>query len=82
MRNLSLNGKIIIIKTLGISQLTASLQQTYIKDIHIKEIDEAITRFIWNKKTTSRPSGLIASSLLKRDYHEGGLKAPDIKKKC
>ena len=77
-RNLSIAGKIIIIKTLGLSQITASLQQTMIKNDELKRIDQAITRFIWNKSNTSRPSGLIANSLLKADYLVGGLKSPDI----
>ena len=77
-RNLSISGKIIIIKTLGLSQITASLQQTIIKKDDLKRIDQTITRFIWNKSSNSRPSGLIACNLLKADYQSGGLKSPDI----
>ena len=77
-RNLTIIGKIIIIKSLGLSQLTASIQQTIIKTDDLKRIDQAITRFIWNKSNTSRPSGLIANALLKAEYQSGGLKSPDI----
>ena len=79
MRNLTLTGKIQIVKSLGLSQLTASLQQTYIKEQEIQAIEKSILRFLWNKKDTSRASGLVSSKILKLDYNQGGLKCPDIK---
>ncbi len=78
-RNLTLQGKILIDKTFGISQLIYSLQATTIKPIDIKRIDDIIFRFIWNTKSTSnRCIGKINRKTLKAEISKGGLKAPDM----
>jgi len=79
MRNLTLQGKILIVKTFGISQLIYSFQSTYVRDSDLKSIDNIIFRFIWNiKKRNPIASGKIRREVLKKDYEKGGLNAPDI----
>jgi len=79
MRNLTLQGKILIVKTFGISQLIYSFQSTNVKDVELTKIEDIIFRFIWNiKKSTRIASGKIARKMLKKDRESGGLNAPDI----
>jgi len=78
-RNLTLEGKIIIVKTFGLSQLIYALQSTYIKDSDLELIDLIITKFIWNlKEGNNRPVGKIKKSVLRDSIANGGLNAPDI----
>lgn len=79
MRNLTLQGKILIVKSFGLSQLIYALQSTYAKDDDLKKIENIIFRFIWNiKKSNPIVSGKIKREIIKMDYKYGGLRAPDI----
>ncbi len=79
-RNLSLEGKILIVKTFGISQLIYSIQSTRIRMEDLALIESIIFRFIWNiKKDNKIGAGKIARSVLKGPKDLGGLNAPDIK---
>ena len=78
-RNLSLEGKILITKTFGISQLIYSMQATYVRDLELKKIEDIIFRFIWNtKQANKRVIGKINRSQMKEQIERGGLKAPCI----
>jgi len=79
-RNLTLSGKILIVKTFGLSQLIYSLQSTSITPKDLVRIDSIVFRFIWSiKKSSSCNSGKIARNVLMSNYESGGLKAPSIK---
>jgi len=78
-RNLTLQGKILIVKTFGISQLIYSLQATSIRNKELTKIEDIIFRFVWNTKvTSSRCIGRINRNTIKASMDKGGLKAPDI----
>jgi len=78
-RQLTLEGKILIVKTFGISQLIYSLQSTVIKTEDLRKIDDIIFRFIWNiKKSNKISSGKINRTIMKAEIEKGGLNAPDI----
>jgi len=78
-RNLTLEGKILIVKTFGLSQLIYSLQSTFIAVNDLKQIDQIIFRFIWSIKKSCRvSSGKISREVMKLNYEHGGLKAPSI----
>jgi exonuclease III len=78
-RNLTLKGKILIVKTFGISQLIYSMQATNFREKEIKEIEKIIFKFIWNIKPSSKcNNGKISRSTLKGPLSRGGLNAPDI----
>jgi hypothetical protein len=49
-RNLSILGKILIVKTFGLSQLIYSLQCCEIENSELKEIEQIILAYIWKKK--------------------------------
>ena len=79
-RALSIEGKNLIVKTFGLSQLIYSLQMCNINDREIIDIERMIFKFLWNKKWV----GSIAPDRIKRDilklpFEKGGINVPDIK---
>ncbi len=78
-RYLSTEGKLVIVKTFGLSQLIYSLQMNRIYESDIKKVESIIFWFLWNNKISGNPApDRIKRSVLKKDYIEGGIKAPDI----
>ena len=78
-RGLSVEGKILIVKTFGLSQMIYSLQMCNITDRDIINIDRIIFKFLWNKKWLGNPApDRIKRSTLKLSYDKGGLSVPDI----
>ena len=72
-RNLTLNGKALIIETFVHSLIYFEIETRGIPDIYAKELDTLIYDFMWDGKKS-----LIAKSTLKRDKKDGGLKLYDI----
>ena len=72
-RDLLILGKILIAKSLGISNLVYSLSNSISSITHIKDSQKLTNDFIWN----NRPAKIKHSTLI-NDYDKGGLKAPDI----
>jgi len=78
-RNVSIEGKILLVKTFGLSQLIYSLQATNIKIEEEKKIEEIIYKFIWNLKPDSTSArGRIRRETLQCEKADGGLRAPNI----
>ncbi len=79
-RNISLEGKILLVKCFGLSQLIYSLQATHIRPQEIKMIENIIYKFIWNIPSNStRTSGKIRRETLQASVENGGLNAPNVK---
>jgi len=78
-RALSIEGKILIVKTFGLSQLIYSLQMCEVKDSELIDIERIIFKFLWNKKWVgSSAPDRIKRIFLKQSYSKGGLNVPDI----
>ena len=79
-RNLTFEGKILIIKTFGISQLIYVMQVCKFKETCMKLIERIIFGFIWKAHKSERERGIdrIKRSVLKNKHVEGGLNATDI----
>jgi exonuclease III len=78
-RNLTLQGKILIVKTFALSQLIYSIQCTHIRKKELTLIENKIYKFIWNiKQSSTKISGKIKREILKGTKENGGLNAPDI----
>jgi exonuclease III len=78
-RGLTFEGKILIVKTFGISQILYSLQVCHIEPEELKTIERIIFKFIWNKKWNNKPGpDRIKRCVMKQEHKFGGLKAPDI----
>ena len=71
-RKLSLFGKCLIVKTLGISQIVYSASMLDISPNDTSGIKKSIFSFIWNKKPDK-----IKRNIMCQDYTNGGLRAPD-----
>jgi len=79
-RGLTLEGKNLIVKTFGLSQLIYSLQMCYISESDLIEIERMIFKFLWNKKWVGNTApDRIKRGILKLPYVSGGLQVPDIK---
>jgi len=72
MRNLSLIGKIQIIKTFGVSQMLYISNMVGCPEYFIDEVKKYIYDFLWNGKDKVKRKVMVA------DYNNGGLKMIDI----
>lgn len=72
-RNLTLYGKITIIKSLATAKINHIISVIPIPDKTVKELEKSFHRFLWNGK-----KGNVKHSTLILDYNEGGLKMLDI----
>ena len=72
-RNLTIFGRCLIAKSLGIAQLVHTISNLTISKAHIQSVNSAIFKFIWKNKKDKIKRGVMIS-----DYEEGGLRAPSI----
>jgi hypothetical protein len=79
-RRLTMEGKSLIIKTFGISQLIYIMQCVKIDATQLSQIEQYIFNFLWDTKDyeATRARDRIKRSILKNDFNEGGLKIIDI----
>ena len=77
-RGLSLEGKVLITKTFGLSQLIYFLQCCVMYPEDIIRVDRIVFKFLWNKKWDGKCPDRIQRQVLKNSYEMGGLKAPDM----
>jgi hypothetical protein len=79
-RHLTFEGKSLILKTFGISQLIYNMQCTRFESVQLKEIERYIFNFLWNTNDIEIPRARdrIKRSIMKNDYEKGGLKITDI----
>ena len=72
-RNLTIFGRCLMAKSLGIAQLVHTISSLNISKAFIQTINSAIFKFIWKNKKDKIKRGVMIS-----DYDEGGLLAPSI----
>lgn len=72
-RNLSLTGKILIVKALGLSKFSLLSSLVSVPQAVVSKINTAIYNFIWNGKTDK-----VKRTLLEQEYEDGGLKMLDF----
>ena len=73
-RGLTLQGKILILKTLGLSQLVYGMTNFHITNEILAEVDKFCFNYIWGGPNKAK----IKRQVIIQDYKFGGLKAPDI----
>jgi exonuclease III len=71
-RDLSLKGKVTVIRTLAMSQLIFPLSMTYAPEWVTKEAESLFYKFLWNNKKDK-----ISRTTVIRQINEGGLKMID-----
>ena len=79
-RNLSIIGKIIILKTFGISIFTHVMNSIGIDAIRMTQIDKIMFSFIWKKSmSNTRTIEKVKREILYNNKKEGGLKMINLK---
>jgi exonuclease III len=77
-RDLTLNGRNMIAKTFGFSQLIYAMQCCSIKVEDITRIERLYFKFLWCKKWDSAAPDRIKRAILKSPKEEGGLNCVDV----
>lgn len=78
-RDLSIAGKIIILKTFGISPFVYVLQSAILPQSVLREVTRLCFNFIWRKKTTNkRAIEKVKRTVMCNSYETGGLKMIDL----
>jgi len=77
-RHLTMEGKVLIVKTFGLSQIIYNMQSYGFEKDEILSIEKSIFRFLWS--TSDNPNGIdrIKRSIMKNDYMKGGMKVTDV----
>jgi hypothetical protein len=77
-RHLTLEGKSLIVKTYGLSQIIYNMQACAFEDPEIIMIERIIFKFLWS--TTENHDGIdrIKRSIMKNDYEHAGMKITDV----
>jgi hypothetical protein len=73
-RNLSLQGRILIVKSVGLSKFQYLASLLYIPENVIREINSIIYEFVWNGK-----SDKVKRDILEQNYDKGGQKMINMK---
>ena len=72
MRNLTLNGRMLVFKTFILSQIPFALQSQVIRQNDVKYMERLCYQFVWNNKPER-----IARAVLKNSKAEGGINGLD-----
>jgi len=77
-RNLTLEGKILIVKTFGLSQIIYNMQTYNFDKVDLIIAERNMFQFLWS--SSKNPNGIdrIRRAVMKGDYIEGGLKVTDL----
>jgi hypothetical protein len=80
MRNLTLEGRSLIMKTFGISQLIYVMQCVKVRREQIIQMERMIFGILWKKKDldSARANDRISRAIMKNSYDKGGLNITDI----
>ena len=78
-RNLSIFGKVLILKTFGVSQLTYLMQSLTLPESVLNRLTQIFYRFIWKKRFSNRRAfEKIKRTVLNGSRLEGGLNVPNL----
>ena len=78
-RQLTLLGKILLLKTYGISQIVFLMQSMILNQCHFKSLNEILYRFLWNRNfLAAKAPDRIKREIINTPITEGGLGMLDI----
>ena len=77
-RHLTMEGKSLIIKTFGLSQLIYNMQSYGFSEHDLSNVEKIIFKFIWSTKETQNGVDRIKRAVMKNDYDKGGMKITDV----
>jgi hypothetical protein len=73
-----MEGKSLIIKTFGLSQLIYNMQSYGFSEHDLSNVEKIIFKFIWSTKETQNGVDRIKRAVMKNDYDKGGMKITDV----
>jgi hypothetical protein len=73
-----MEGKTLIVKTFGLSQLIYNMQSYGFKAAEIKKAESEIFKFIWSSNISHNGVDRIKRATMKNDYENGGMKVTDV----
>jgi hypothetical protein len=73
-----MEGKVLIVKTFGISQLIYNMQSYEFREVDLKNAESQIFQFIWSSKDNYKGIDRISRSIMKNNYKQGGMKVTDM----
>jgi len=77
-RNLTMEGKSLIVKTFGLSQLIYNMQVYGFEKSELISIERIIFKFLWSTKDNENGIDRIKRTIMKNSYEEGGMKITDV----
>jgi exonuclease III len=77
-RHLTMEGKSLIVKTFGLSQLIYNMQAYNYEKAELDNIEKIIFKFLWSKTETQNGIDRIRRSVMKNDYQNGGMSITDV----
>jgi exonuclease III len=77
-RYLTMEGKALIIKTFGLSQIIYNMQSYNFNLNELKMTEKLIFQFLWSTKDNPEGRDRIKRSIMKNDYSKGGMKITDL----
>jgi hypothetical protein len=77
-RYLTMEGKTLIVKTFGLSQIIYNMQSYGFEHSELIYTEKIIFKFLWS--TNDNPNGIdrIKRSVMKNEYSKGGMKVTDV----
>lgn len=79
MRDLSIHGKSVVIKTFMISQFTFVMQSVGLPEAVLQKINRLLYKFIWQRRFSNRKAfEKIKRKVMQNDYDKGGLRMVDM----
>jgi hypothetical protein len=77
-RYLTMEGKSLIVKTFGLSQIIYNLQSYEFNKEDLTIIERLIFKFLWSTKDNPNGIDRIKRSIMKNEYEKGGMKVTDV----
>jgi exonuclease III len=77
-RHLTMEGKTLIVKTFGLSQMIYNMQSYKINQEEITNVERIIFKFLWSNSTSQNGVDRIKRSIMKNDYSKGGMCVTDV----
>ena len=77
-RHLTMEGKVLIVKTFGLSQIIYNMQSYRFDNAELISTERMIFKFLWSTKENQNGIDRIKRSIMKNDYSKGGMKVTDV----
>ncbi len=77
-RYLTMEGKTLIVKTFGLSQIIYNLQSYEFKHEDLVDTERRIFKFLWSTKDNPNGINRIKRSIMKNEYADGGMRVTDV----